>query len=352
MRIKSPGNTLFHYHQTPEQANEYLRLALAFLGKHNLTPNPVNYTLAYEYLLGRNPDLVDAMDNALAEGQLPSDMAIAMYCRFVLDSDSRRLEEIRSEMRALLLETLSGVQQASQNSTDSANKISDNTDRMSSNSTVEELRGIISDVVKETHTIAKNSNSLKSMLDDTRHEIESLREELDKTRQQATTDALTGLLNRRGFETALQLACTEASHHKQSLTMLMIDIDHFKQINDTLGHLTGDKVLRNVGTILSANIKGKDTVGRYGGEEFAVILTGTSLANAHQVAEILRLNIERSKLRHVAGNDDVVQVSVSIGVTEYIPGESTDDLVRRADEAMYQSKHQGRNRVTRLAPPL
>lgn len=351
MRINAPGNTLFHYNQTTEQANEHLRLTLAFLGRHELAPTPVNYTLAYEYLLDRNHDLTEAMDNALSEGQLPSDMAIAMYCRFILDSDSRRLEEIRSEIRALLLETLSGVQLASQHSTDSANRITDNAERMSENSTVQELHAIITDVVRETHTIARNSNSLKTMLDDTRHEIESLREELDRTRQQATTDSLTGLLNRRGFETALQLACTEASHHRQALTLLMIDIDHFKQINDTYGHLTGDKVLRNVGTILSANIKGKDTVGRFGGEEFAVLLTSTQLGNAHQVAEILRRNIERSKLRHVAGDDNVVQVTVSIGVTEYMPGENTDDLVKRADEAMYQSKHQGRNRISLSAPP-
>lgn len=350
MRINAPGNTLFHYHQTPEQANEHLRLALAFLGKHNLTPTPVNYTLAYEYLLDRNPELIEAMDSALSQGQLPSDMAIAIYCRFILDSDTRRLEEVRSEIRALLLETINGVQQASEHSQDSVNRISGNADRISENSSVDELRSIITDVVKETHTIAQNSNSLKTMLDDTRHEIESLREELDRTRQQATTDALTGLLNRRGFETAVQLACNDASHHNHVLTLLMIDIDHFKQINDSYGHLTGDKVLRNVGTILSANIKGKDTVGRFGGEEFAVILTSTGLENAYQVAEILRLNIERSKLKPAASEDSAIQVTVSIGVTEYIPGENTDELVKRADEAMYQSKRQGRNRVTRIEP--
>lgn len=346
MRIKPPGNTLFHYHETPEQANEHLRITLAFLGKHGMPPTPLNYTLAYEYLLARDQELVGIMDEALAKGPIQRDMALALYCRYILDNDSQRLEEVRGEIRELLMETMSSVSQASQNTAESASSLTAKSERINVKSSVDELKTIISEVVKETQHIAHNSNSLKQMLDDTRHEIDNLREELDRTRQQATTDALTGLFNRHGFETSLQLSCTEASHRKSPLSLLIIDIDHFKHINDTYGHLSGDKVLRNVGTILSANIKGKDTVGRFGGEEFAVILPGTTLENARQLGEILRLNIERSKLRSTANAEEIVQVTVSVGVTEYVHGELSEDLVRRADDAMYESKRAGRNRVS------
>jgi len=177
--------------------------------------------------------------------------------------------------------------------------------------------------------MAQKSHTLKQMRDDTHHEIESLRTELERTRQQATTDALTGLLNRHGLESAVQLACNLASQHKQALTLLLIDIDHFKRVNDTLGHLAGDKVLRNVGTILSANIKGKVTVERFGGEKFAVLLSGTTLVNGIHVGEILRLNIELSRLYGMETGQLIGQVTVSVGATEYLSSENTDNFVQR-----------------------
>ena len=254
-------------------------------------------------------------------------------------------------MRGLIMETLSGVNQASQDAAQSASTLAASSKRLTQGPSVEELHSIVSDVVEETQSLAHNSNSLRQMLDDTRHEIDVLREELERTRQQATTDALTGLVNRHGFESALQIACNEASQYRQGLTLLILDIDDFKLVNDNYGHLVGDKVIRNVGTILSANIKGKDTVARFGGEEFAVLLPGTSLDNGMRVGEILRLNIERSRLKHTITGQVDGHVTVSIGVTEYSFGEDTDKFLKRADDALYASKHAGRNRVSCISPP-
>jgi diguanylate cyclase len=351
MRKNPSGHSMFEYPQTPAQANEHLRLTLAFLGKHGFSPNPINFTLVYEYLLNRDPALRHAVDQALAQGPIPHEMAIELYRQYILDNDNRRLEEIRNEMRSLIVETLAGVNQASHDVEQSASSLTVSSNRLNQESSVEELRSIVSEVVNETRNIAQNSSSLKQILDETRHEIDNLREELDRTRQQATTDTLTGLLNRRGFEAALQLACNEASQYRQALTLLLIDIDYFKRVNDTYGHLAGDKVLRNVGTILSANVKGKDTVVRFGGEEFAVLLPGTNLDNGRQVGEILRLNIERSRHKGAVAGQDVGQVTVSIGATEYVFGEHSDALLKRADDALYQAKRAGRNRVSHIPPP-
>lgn len=342
---------MLKYHETPEQASEYLRLALAFLGMHGIAPNPVNFTLAYEYILGRDQALKQAMDEVLTKEPLQHDMAAELYRRFIWDNDNRHMEEIRAEMRGLIIETLSGVNLASQNAAQSTSTLAASSKRLTQGPSVEELHSIVNEVVEETHNLAHNSNSLKQMLDDTRHEIDALREELERTRQQATTDALTGLVNRHGFESALQIACNEASQHRQVLTLLILDIDHFKQVNDNYGHLVGDKVIRNVGTILSANIKGKDMVARIGGEEFAVLLPGTSLENGMRVGEILRLNIERSRLKRTVTGQIVGHVTVSVGVAEYLFGEDTDNLLKRADDALYTSKHAGRNRVSCIAPP-
>ena len=220
---------MLKYHETPEQASEYLRLALAFLGMHGIAPNPVNFTLAYEYILGRDQALKQAMDEVLTKEPLQHDMAAELYRRFIWDNDNRHMEEIRAEMRGLIIETLSGVNLASQNAAQSTSTLAASSKRLTQGPSVEELHSIVNEVVEETHNLAHNSNSLKQMLDDTRHEIDALREELERTRQQATTDALTGLVNRHGFESALQIACNEASQHRQVLTLLILDIDHFKQ---------------------------------------------------------------------------------------------------------------------------
>jgi len=352
MENGTPENTLFYYDETPEQANEHLRLTLAFLGKHGIAPNPVNFTLGYEYVLGRDQMLIHALDQLLTLGPLQHDSSIELYRRFILDSDHRRMEQIRIELRGLIMETLTGVNKANQDAAHSASSLNTNSQRLSEDSSVEELRSILDEVLNETRNMAHNSNFLKHLLDETRLEIDALRDELERTRQQATTDALTGLLNRHGFEAALQLACSDALTQRQALSLLFIDIDHFKRVNDHHGHLTGDKVLRNVGTILAANIKGKDTVGRIGGEEFAVLLPGTSLENGRHVGEILRRNIERSNLKGSETGQQVGHVTISIGVTEYLFGENSKDFIKRADEALYMSKHGGRNQVSFLRHSL
>lgn len=351
MQNNPSGRSLLEYPQTPEQASEHLRLTLAFLGKHQLPPDPLHFTLAYEYLLDRDPALKQALDQLLAQGPMSHESAIELYRRFILDNNERRLDEIRNEMRSVIVDTIAGVDEASQHAELTATNLTVTSRRLSQDASVDDLRVIVSEVVTETRNLAQNSLTIKQMLDDTRHEIDNLREELDRTRQQANTDPLTGLLNRRGFEAAMQLACNEAAHYQQALTLLLIDIDHFKNINDTFGHLAGDKVLRNIGTILSANIKGKDTVGRYGGEEFAILLPSTSLANGRQVGEILRMNIERSRHRSVVAGQEIGTVTVSIGATEYAFGENTDMFLKRADDALYESKRSGRNRLTYLELP-
>jgi len=175
-----------------------------------------------------------------------------------------------------------------------------------------------------------------------------LRDELEHTRQQVTLDALTGLKNRRAFETALQDACSHANMPATPSPCCWSTSTTSRSVNDTYGHLIGDKVIRSVGALLSANIKGKDTVARMGGEEFSVLLPETPLVNAERVGEALRAAIERSRLTRADTGETVGRVTVSIGVTVYRPGESNDNFMERADKALYISKKAGRNRVSVL----
>ncbi|MGI9950533.1 sensor domain-containing diguanylate cyclase [Vibrio hyugaensis] len=158
------------------------------------------------------------------------------------------------------------------------------------------------------------------------------------------TDELTGVLNRRAFLTSLDKALSSHSRDSQTLSCVMIDIDHFKEINDQVGHFSGDQVIHHVAKICQGVIRGTDFIGRLGGEEFAVILAHTSAIQAYEVAERIRDAIQNAPCK-VDGIE--ISTTVSIGVAEY-DGQvfSAKELMVNADKAMYYSKHSGRNQVT------
>lgn len=163
----------------------------------------------------------------------------------------------------------------------------------------------------------------------------------------ATTDELTGLANRRHFLLRLVDEVARAVRYPQPTSLALLDLDHFKRINDTFGHAAGDAVLQVVAGLCRDVLRDVDTIGRIGGEEFAVLMPGTDLAGARTVCERLRLAIEQAE---VAAPHGVVRPSVSIGVVERREEEDGALLLLRADTALYRAKQNGRNRVE-TAPP-
>lgn len=160
----------------------------------------------------------------------------------------------------------------------------------------------------------------------------------------SVTDGLTGIYNRRYLMDALEREFSRASRHKEAFSLIMVDIDHFKKVNDTYGHQTGDVVLKETARILNDALRKSDTIGRYGGEEFCIILPETTLEGARAVAENLRALVEA----HVFHSGDTsLRATASLGVSSF-PVEgitSSADLLKRADEALYRAKEGGRNRV-------
>lgn len=161
-------------------------------------------------------------------------------------------------------------------------------------------------------------------------------------RRVAEHDSLTGVLNRRSFLSMLNKEIQSASRHQSALSVMLIDLDHFKRINDTWGHRVGDEVLCRFVEVSLKSLRDRDILGRIGGEEFAVIMPETILEDARQIAERLRLKV----LEQMQTTDEnPVGLTVSIGVARLIHGESSEMLMHRADKAMYLSKSTGRNRV-------
>jgi diguanylate cyclase (GGDEF)-like protein len=175
---------------------------------------------------------------------------------------------------------------------------------------------------------------------------EERRRMMEKLQQLAVTDGLTELFNSRHFYSQLELEVDRCTRYKHPLSLLLIDIDHFKEFNDAFGHLEGDKVLVRFSQILRSCLRANDSAFRYGGEEFTVILPETGAEEARTVAQRIRAALEAETFCPLSGRP--VSTTISIGVTEYSPMEGMDVFIRRADQAMYLSKQNGRNRVSVL----
>ena len=210
----------------------------------------------------------------------------------------------------------------------------------------EQLRIAIGYLVAENNKMRKETGELQSNLNDAQERIEHLRSNLHHAEVTGMRDALTGVWNRRAFDTMIDQQVTQSPLRGRALSVAMVDIDHFKQINDRFGHQVGDEVLKLVGSSLQSNLKGRDFVARYGGEEFAIILPQTELGTATKVAEQIREQI--SNLRYVApdSNASIGAVTASFGVVELKPSEGRRSFLQRADVKLYEAKNSGRNRVS------
>jgi two-component system, cell cycle response regulator len=164
----------------------------------------------------------------------------------------------------------------------------------------------------------------------------------------AGTDPLTGLANRRQMEDRTKVLFSASSRHEFDLAVLMIDIDHFKGVNDRFGHQVGDVVLRAVANCIQACLRTEDVGARWGGEEFVVVLPYTNLAGATRVAERLRALIAATTVP--VGGAETVGVTVSIGVAADATGASSPQMIGLADDALYRAKHNGRNCVVQAEP--
>jgi diguanylate cyclase (GGDEF)-like protein len=181
-----------------------------------------------------------------------------------------------------------------------------------------------------------------------RHLRETTAAMVRELQQLVITDSLTGLYNSRHFHSLIDVEIHRAARYQRTLSLLMLDLDHFKQFNDTYGHPAGDNALALTGRLIRSCLRSMDVAFRYGGEEFTVLLPETGGAAALGVANRIRAVIESAPYSPTP--PATVRVSISVGVTEYAPPESGAAFVGRADQALYQSKGAGRNRATFLEP--
>jgi two-component system cell cycle response regulator len=208
--------------------------------------------------------------------------------------------------------------------------------------------GAVGYLPKSSLSQAKLRNTIDVALDKWTR-LQQAMADKEKLERLANFDSLTGLYNRRAILSKLHDLINLANRYKEDLSLSMLDIDHFKRVNDHYGHLTGDEVLEKIATIICRNIRETDIVGRYGGEEFIIVLPKTDLSSSWVVAERLRTIIEKVEMKDSDGN--VFTITISQGLAGWERDEDAHSLISRADEALYKAKEKGRNRVQIILGP-
>lgn len=328
-----------------EQAAELLRLSIPLMSRRHVPPTPENYAVWYHYAAGDKPDLNAEVDRLIREQRtFTAEINTQLYRQFVAEHDITRVDRVRAELQQILSEVGLALSTAGDNAGSFEGTLGGFVDLVSTKNDLRDIRSMLEGMLDSTRSMQSATKDMKTDFESKSHEIEELREQLERERQRAITDPLTGLYNRFALIERLEAALA-AEEEDARPSLIMLDIDHFKGVNDKHGHLVGDRVIRFVAQTVLSNIKGKDSAARYGGEEFTVLLPATTSAGAAAVAENIRTAVARAKLFKADNKEPLGQITLSAGVATHRHGEHIMDLINRADRALYRAKNEGRNRV-------
>jgi diguanylate cyclase len=336
---------------SPDAARRHAESALALMLRHGVAPTPINYAVWYEHVAGRNPGVDRALAPVLAGNvQYSAKLAEEIHARcLAAESDSDEIRGAAARLQTVVAQVLQRVGEAGRDNALYTEEIASLSDGLAQAGGAGEVTELVGSILNATQRVLERNRRLEAELSTSTREIGDLKQNLESTRRAALSDPLTGLANRKMFETRLVEGAKAADEGAGQLSLLLLDIDHFKRFNDTHGHLIGDEVLKVVARELKETLKGRDTAARYGGEEFAIILPQTELRQAVVVAEHIRKALATRCLTNRKTGQNFGTITVSVGAARYIPGEPLPAFIERTDKALYAAKRAGRNRVIAAA---
>jgi diguanylate cyclase len=336
------------YRESKEQSAELLRLVLASMGKHDAAYNPVTYTVWYEHVAGINNRLSQGVLQATQSKPRLGDAEMwQLYVSFVADHDTQAMQLISDELQRMM----AGMAESASRTGSQAGVYGEELQSLSAalNSGDDVLlMPAVARIIASTAQMKESTLALEQQVNVSQLEITRLKDELTRTRDDSFKDALTGVLNRKGFDKRLADMLVQPLPEGHTHGLIMLDIDHFKAVNDTHGHVMGDRVLQALGEVLCSVVGPGNgySAARYGGEEFAILMPDRSLAQCQQLAELVRVHTKAMKIRDRRTKAVVLTVTLSAGVATMQADDDAQTLTARADAALYQSKQAGRDRVT------
>jgi diguanylate cyclase len=327
--------------------------ALRLMRTLALRPEPLNYAVWYTYCAGESLDLKAELDVYLkARKPITSAVNEQIFAKYIADAMAavadgatrQKLDDANDRMAKTLNAVMALVAAAGQGGESFGKALA--TFKSDINVAADpRIQTAVAAMAAEAERMAALNAKLGAELSQASTDITALKNDLSAIRQEAYTDGMTGVANRKAFNKRIDELTSELKVKSGHLCLLMTDIDHFKKFNDTHGHLVGDQVIKVVAKALSRGVRDGDFVARYGGEEFAVLFPATRLADAMAAAEKIRASISARDMQNRRTGENLGRVTVSVGVAEYVIGEKVDDLISRADTALYLAKQTGRNRV-------
>lgn len=314
------------------------------MAQHGVPPTPDNFSVWFYYAMGGSLTLKKTIDILIAnKRKFDSAVNRELYVTYV-NPHASTSGDFPEQLRSVIASAQEYLTTA----------IIDNRTQMQNLGEVKseclgavDPRPIIERLVEELSHATSRSSALEANFLQTTKDLDQIRDSLKEAEQHSNTDALTGLANRRALEAFLRAAQITAMEAGTPLSILMLDVDHFKQFNDGYGHQVGDQVLRLVAKVLQENVRDCDLAARFGGEELMAILPGAAIDAGIEVAERVRRRIADARLTRRTTGEEISSVTVSMGVAQFRMGETADGLIARCDKALYQAKRKGRNRTVR-----
>ncbi len=267
---------------------------------------------------------------------------------YTLSNETKKLKKDREQTLTALVKLVSSTNQLNEDVDEHNTALATAQEELQTIQASGETEDLQVALLSNIARVVKSNRRLENDLVVSRYKLESQAQELDRTRKEARTDVLCNIGNRKAADETLQFMISRFHSEKTSFGVLIIDVDHFKRVNDTFGHAAGDEVLTSIAIALKECVRPEDFVGRLGGDEFVIMLEGLTARNADNVGTRIRSAIELYDFSvNSRGESTVVTLSMGLAVVE--PTDTAESIYERADQALYRSKSLGRNRISTCA---
>jgi len=326
---------------------EFSEQALDHARRFGDSLQPHAYEVWYAYAAGDQPGLRNRVKRELDKAQVVDlDTIERIYQEHFLERRlSNGMTKIGADLDSGLRGTVATLRDGIATTQRFLEALQGARDRVAGLTNISDAERSVNELLDLARVQASQSALVSDDLVRVRAQVMEMQDELQRLRERAYLDHLTQIPNRLYMEEAMAREIIIARSTGSQLCFAMADLDHFKRVNDTCGHIIGDAVLQHVAKMLTRSLKGQDTLARFGGEEFAVILPRTELANAVRVVDKIRNELAETDFVLSREGRTVGRISVSIGVTEVRPQDTVATVIRRADKLLYGAKELGRNRV-------
>lgn len=325
-----------------EQAADHARKTMSSL---QIFPYPDNFEVWYAFHAELDADLQTALTPVAADPKkFDPESYDAIKSSYLREGEREAFDAATNGLDAAISETLRSMESASDNAKAYGDQLTDFGGRLDTADPAS-LKAYIFKLAQDTREMLQRNQAMEQELQSSRESVTELKKSLDEARMASRTDGLTQLANRRAFDETMERAMRDAVESGDPLSLLVLDIDHFKKFNDRHGHRIGDEVLKLVGHVLRTSVRSDDLAARYGGEEFCVLMRSTPAEVAFELAEKIRIGVGAKALKNGRTGESYGRVTTSIGCASALPGDTPIGLFERADAALYLAKRSGRDQT-------